>query len=101
LGIADIAGRSGNDCAGAALVLSACLVLLAWLKVAAVPFVSKGMLPTGRTLNDVVARRRQQRQLQRDVWLERQRQVRSVQASAAFRRAKPRHARRGGRPKHR
>lgn len=98
VGIADIAGRPGNDWAGAALILAACLVLLTWLKLVAVPFVGNGMLPTGRTLNDVTARRRQQR-LQREAWRERQRQVRSVQVSATFHRAKPRHARRGGGPK--
>jgi hypothetical protein len=42
------------------------LALLAWIRFVAIPFATKGKLPNGRYLADVLARRRMLRQRERD-----------------------------------
>jgi hypothetical protein len=60
------APRSSNTVTLALLASGSAVVLLVWIKAVAVPLVTKGKLPDGRYLADVLARQRMRRQRTRD-----------------------------------
>lgn len=62
--VAEIAApHAGNLAAWALLAGASVAGLAAWIRFIAVPLVTKGMLPSGRNLADVLARRRMLRRL--------------------------------------
>ena len=59
--------HSGYSTVRLALILAACaVVLLVWAVKFAIPLVTKGRLPDGRLLDDVIARHRLRRRRERD-----------------------------------
>jgi hypothetical protein len=65
--LVELAAPSASNRAALALLASGCVAaLLVWIKAVAVPLLTKGKLPDGRNLADVLARRRVLRQRRRD-----------------------------------
>ena len=65
--VAEVAApHAGNLAAWALLAGASVVVLAAWICFIAVPLVTSGMLPSGRNLADVLARRRMLRRLAHD-----------------------------------
>ncbi|MBO0823351.1 MAG: hypothetical protein J2P27_05770 [Actinobacteria bacterium] len=65
--LVELAAPNASNRVALALLASACVAaLLVWIKAVAVPLVTKGQLPDGRYLADVLARQRVLRQRRRD-----------------------------------
>jgi hypothetical protein len=61
-GVHGLGTGAGNDLVAAGCFLGAFIVAAAWLKHLAIPFVTKGRLASGLTVQDAIARRRERRE---------------------------------------
>ncbi len=71
-GVHGLGTGAGNDLIAAGCFLGAFLVAAAWLKHLAIPFVTKGKLASGLTIQDAIGRQRERRERrEQSEWRER------------------------------
>jgi len=92
--ILEFARPHGDDVTAAFVLLGACLLVGAWVKFVALPFLTRGMLPSGRTVNDIRAQRLETRRKQAERQEQQfRRHEKYVAAYGQTYRFKPKHAR--------